>query len=253
MTSDAVTPDPVASGTARSRSPLAELTARAGVVLWDFDGPVCRLFAGHSARLVADGMVRWLAGQGAHGLLAEDEKRSPDPHVVLRAVDRRRPGSALVTELEERLTEEERKAAASAMPTPYADPLIRTWTALGSRMAITTNNSPLVAREYLAGRGLLSCFAPHLYGRIRDLRLLKPDPHCVNRALNGMGAAPDGALMIGDSPSDCLAARQAGVPFLGYARNAYKEKRLREAGATDVVGSLKAVLDEIRAAAGTRA
>lgn len=33
------------NGTADPR----ELFARARVVLWDFDGPICRLFAGHSA------------------------------------------------------------------------------------------------------------------------------------------------------------------------------------------------------------
>lgn len=256
MTSDTTRPG---TGTGKSTgtgsgsgSPLADLIAHAGVVLWDFDGPVCRLFAQHSARLVADDLVRWLAVQGLHGLLTEGERTSVDPHFVLRAVDRRHPGSDLVTELEERLTKEEHRAAASAMPTPYADPLIRTWTALGSRMAITTNNSPLVVHEYLAGRGLLSCFAPHLYGRTRDLHRLKPDPHCLNRALNTMGSAPKDALMIGDTPSDCAAAQKAGVRFLGYARNAYKEKRLRDAGATDVVGSLKPVLEAVREAATPR-
>jgi HAD superfamily hydrolase (TIGR01509 family) len=227
---------------------LTELIARARVVLWDFDGPICRLFAQHTARVVADDLVRWLAGQGLHGLLTETERTSMDPLLVLRTVDHRHPGSDLVTELEERLTKEELKATASAMPTPYADPLIRTWTALGSRMAITTNNSPLVVREYLAGRGLLSCFAPHLYGRTPDLHILKPDPSCLNRALHAMGSAPEHALMIGDTPSDWTAAEQAGVPFLGYARNANKEKRLRRAGATDVVASLRPVLDAVREA-----
>ncbi|MEU6540620.1 HAD-IA family hydrolase [Streptomyces sp. NPDC047000] len=251
-TGDATGTDTGTGTGADTGSPLADLVARAKVVLWDFDGPICRLFAQHSARLVADDLVRWLARQGLHGLLTEDERTSVDPHFVLRAVDHRHPGSDLVTELEERLTKEEHKAAASAMPTPYADPLIRTWTALGSRMAITTNNSPLVVHEYLAGRGLLSCFAPHLYGRTRDLHRLKPDPHCLNRALNTMGSAPENALMIGDTPTDCAAAKKAGVRFLGYARNAYKEKRLRDAGATDVVGSLKPLLEAVRAAATPR-
>jgi phosphoglycolate phosphatase-like HAD superfamily hydrolase len=61
-----------------------------------------------------------------------------------------------------------------------------------------------------------------------------------------MGSAPSTALMIGDTPSDFLAARDAGVPFLGYARNERKEKLLREAGATAVVGSLEAVLTVVR-------
>lgn len=139
----------------------------------------------------------------------------------------RHPGSDLVTELEERLTQEELKATATAMPTAWADPLIRTLVALKLRLAITTNNSPQVATTYLASRGLTSCFAPHIYGRTQELRHLKPHPYCLNRALRAMGSSPGTALMIGDTTSDFLAAREAGVPFLGYARNAHKEKLLR--------------------------
>ncbi|MGX5214458.1 HAD family hydrolase [Streptomyces violaceus] len=225
---------------------LLALIKRARVVLWDFDGPVCRLFAGHSADGVASDLVSWLEGRGLHGLLTDTERESLDPQVVLRAVDRRHPGSDLAAELEERLTQEELRAASSAMPTPYADPLIRTWSAVGSRLAIATNNSPRVVRKYLESRGLVGCFAPHIYGRTEELSHLKPDPHCLNRALNAMGAAPADALMIGDTPSDHEAAVRAGVPFLGYANNPRKAKFLREAGAGTVVESLERVLELLR-------
>jgi HAD superfamily hydrolase (TIGR01509 family) len=242
VTSDTTQTEPVTAETEALRG----LITRARAVLWDFDGPICRLFAGHAADRVADDLVEWLEGRGLHGLLTEDERRSLDPHIVLRAVDRRHRGSDLVDELEERLTQEELRATSSAMPTPYADPLIRTWKAVGSRLAIATNNSPRVVRTYLAGRGLTPCFAPHIYGRTQQLNHLKPDPHCLNRALNAMGSAPSDALMIGDTPSDLLAADAAGVPFLGYARNERKEKLLREAGATAVVDSLETVLKLVR-------
>lgn len=236
----------MASDTEKATVELRELITRAQVVLWDFDGPICRLFAGHSAERVAGGLAEWLESRGLHGLLAESERESLDPHAVLRAVDSRRPGSDLVAELEERLTEEELKAASSAMPTAWADPLIRTWTAVGSRLAITTNNSPRVVGKYLASRGLTGCFAPHVYGRTQDLHLLKPHPHCLKQALRAMGAAPPAALMIGDTPSDFKASQEAGVPFLGYARNERKQKLLQAAGATTVVGSLEPVLRMLR-------
>ncbi|MEU0008624.1 HAD-IA family hydrolase [Streptomyces sp. NPDC006314] len=215
-------------------------------MLWDFDGPICRLFAGHKAERVAAELVEWLELQGLRGLLTGPERRTLDPQVVLRAVGRRHPGSDLVAALEERLTQEELRAAASALPTAYADPLIRTWTAVGVRLAVTTNNSPRAARAYLGTRGLAGCFTPHLYGRTQQLHHLKPDPHCLNRALSAMGAAPSAALMIGDSASDLDAAREAGVPFLGYARNAAKEKPLRAAGAEHVVRSLEPLLLVLR-------
>ncbi len=246
MTSDTTQTEQVAAGTGNGNAELRELITRTRVVLWDFDGPICRLFAGHSAEGVADGLVEWLEARGLHSLLTESERESLDPHVVLRAVDRRHPGSDLVTELEERLTQEELKATATAMPTAWADPLIRTLVALELRLAITTNNSPQVATTYLASRGLTSCFAPHIYGRTQELRHLKPHPYCLNRALRAMGSSPGTALMIGDTTSDFLAAREAGVPFLGYARNAHKEKLLRGAGATTVVDSLELLLNAVR-------
>ncbi|WP_371548304.1 HAD family hydrolase [Streptomyces sp. NBC_00554] len=225
---------------------LREVIKRARVVLFDFDGPICRLFAGHSAEDVAKDLVEWLEAQGLRGLLTEEERGHPDPHVVLRVVNRRHPSSDLVVELEELLTQHELKAVPSAWPTPFADPLIRTWTAVGVRLAVATNNSPRVVARYLEGRGLTECFAPNVYGRTRNLDHLKPHPHCLNRALNALGAAPSAALMIGDTPSDFLAAREAGVPFLGYARNATKEKELRKAGAEVIVGSLEPVLQVLR-------
>ncbi|MGW7385454.1 HAD family hydrolase [Streptomyces sp. NPDC054794] len=225
------------------------MVAQARVVMWDFDGPICRLFAGYRSEQVATDLMDWLATRGLRGLLTDEETAAHDTHVVLRAVDRRHPHSNLVVELEERLTSAELKAVRSAMPTAFADPLIRTWQALGTRLAITTNVSAQAARDYLTNRGLDSCFAPHIYGRTQDIHLLKPNPHSLNRALNAMGAAPSQALMIGDSPADVAAASDAGVPFLGYARNERQEKLLRQAGAQSIVTSLEQVLQILRSSA----
>ncbi|MFD5629666.1 HAD family hydrolase [Streptomyces sp. NPDC127072] len=242
VTPDAAQTEPVATETEN----LREVIERARFVLFDFDGPICRLFAGHSAEDVARNLVDWLEGQGLRGLLSEEERVHPDPHVVLQMVSLRHPSSDLVRELEELLTHHELKAVPSAWPTAYADPLIRTWTASGVRLAVTTNNSAKAAASYLESRGLSECFARHFYGRTHNLDHLKPHPHCLNRALSALGATPSAALMIGDAPSDFQAARQAGVPFLGYARNARKEEQLRKAGATDVIPSLELLLRVLR-------
>lgn len=242
MTPDTAQTEPVTAET----EILRELITPVRYVLFDFDGPVCRLFAGHSAERVARDLVAWLERQGLRGLLTDEERVQPDPMVVLYAVNRRHPHSDLVAELEERLTQQELKAVTSAMPTAYADPLIRTWSAMGSRLAVASNNSPRTVTDYLTDRGLAECFTPHVYGRTGELDLLKPDPHCLNRALSALGASPSAALMIGDAPTDLVAAERAGVPFLGYARNDRKEKQLRDAGAQVVVSSLEPVLRVLR-------
>ncbi|MEV0316855.1 HAD family hydrolase [Streptomyces sp. NPDC050658] len=227
---------------------LRELITPARFVLFDFDGPICRLFAGHSAERIAEGLVRGLEERGLHGLLPDAVLEEADPQAVMRAVAARDPGSDLIAEVEAQLTGQELRATATAMPTPYADPLIQTWVGVGARLAVTTNNSARAAAKYLESRKLTHCFAPHIYGRTQDLDLLKPNPYCLNRALSAMGADPSVALMIGDAPTDYEAAVRAGVHFLGYARNGRKEGLLRDAGVKreHIVGSLEPVLALLR-------
>ncbi|TDT24037.1 HAD superfamily hydrolase (TIGR01509 family) [Streptomyces sp. BK208] len=259
MTSGAERGEPVGERAGRVQEggrpeSLRDLVMGARVVLWDFDGPVCRLFAGHPADDVARELVDWLADVGHDGLLTREERVHPDPFLLLAAVDRERRHGDVVAEFEERLTREELRAVATARPTPYADPLIRTWAAQGVGLAVTTNNSPRAVSAYLEARGLLGCFTPHVsphvtphvYGRTRDPRLLKPDPYTLERALRAWGVAPAHALMVGDSPADVAAAGKAGVPFLGYARNDRKEQQLRSAGAEVLVHSLEEVLRTVR-------
>ncbi|MFF3503559.1 HAD family hydrolase [Streptomyces sp. NPDC003247] len=150
-------------------SEFRELVVGAKVVLWDFDGPICRLFAGCPAQDVAHALVRWLRERG------------------------------------------------------------------------------------LAGRGLTSCFASPVHGRTADLGRLEPPPHTLHRALAALDAAPRDALAIGDSPTDALAAAEAGVPFLGYARREAQAAPLRAAGVTHVVASLEQVLTEVRRTGPVRA
>ncbi|WP_346779844.1 HAD hydrolase-like protein [Streptomyces sp. S3(2020)] len=219
-------------------------------ILFDFDGPICRLFAGYSAADIAQAQVKWLEVHGRDGLLTEQERFSPDPHGVLGTFAKRYPGSDLVIGLEEHLTQQELLAAKYAYPTPFVDVLIQTWVAVGARMAIVTNNSPRAVADYLGGRGLLSCFTPHIYGRVaQELHHLKPHPETLNRALRAMGAAPASSLMIGDSESDYIAARAVGVRFLGYARNPRKRQELLDAKVRpeNILDSLEPLLTAVRA------
>lgn len=229
---------------------LRELIGRARYVIFDFDGPICRLFAGHPAERVARDQVEWLEKQGRLDVLTEEERDRPDPHGVLYAVAARQPQrSDLVVALEALLTQGELKAVPRAMPTEYADPLIRTLAARGIRLAIASNNSARSVEEYLTTRGTLGCFAPHIYGRTSDLRFIKPHPKTLNHALRSLGAEPGATLMIGDTPSDFGAAKNAGVRFLGYARSAEKAEVLTGAGVhpLDIVDSLLPLLEVVRA------
>ncbi len=112
---------PEGAGGSEQSERLRDLVAGARLVLWDFDGPVCRLFAGYSADRVAAALVDWLEKAGLKELLPPEEQDHPDPHVLLGAVHRSHPKD-LVDEFEERLTREELRAVPGARPTAYADP-----------------------------------------------------------------------------------------------------------------------------------
>ncbi|MEE1755582.1 HAD family hydrolase [Streptomyces sp. SP18CS02] len=220
--------------------------AGAGHVVLGFDGPLCRLFAGRPADQVAGHLITWLEHNDGRVRLPDRVLHGGDPYAVLAEVGRLRPDSGLVAALEEELTAEELRATPTAWPTPYADPLIRTWHATGVTLALIGDNSPRAARTYLAQRGTEYCFGSRIHGRTRASDRLRPDPDCLHRALDSLGAEAATTLMIGDSAADVTAARAAGVAFIGYGRTEERVERLRRAGAASVVMSLGPVLDAVR-------
>ncbi|WP_049567804.1 HAD family hydrolase [Streptomyces sp. SBT349] len=221
---------------------MRELISNAECVLFDFDGPVCHLFAEHTAESIAHLLRELATRMSLSSLLSADLRASPDPHRVLRGIAGQRPGPDVVERFEAALTREEVTAAASARPTPYAATLIAALSTRGRQVAIATNNSPLAARHYLDRHQLAGYVGGRVHGRTGDIALLKPHPDSLHRALASTGARPERALMIGDSVSDLAAARAADVPFLGYAEGDSGAEALREAGARHVVRSLEHVL-----------
>ncbi|MFD6289263.1 HAD family hydrolase [Streptomyces sp. NPDC060205] len=222
------------------------LLADARCVLFDFDGPVCRLFPEGRSRSIADQLRRKTDEFGAGDVLTPEERADKDPHVVLRAVHRagrKRAVPGLLETLEALVAAGEVEAARTAWPTPDADTLLDLLSRRRTRMAVVTNNSPLAAEAYLGRKNLLRHFAV-VEGRTADPGRMKPDPDVVFRALRGLRLRPEDAVMIGDTGTDVGAARRAGVGFIGFGRNPEKRRRLREAGAETVLGSYAPLLQQ---------
>ncbi|MFF5305076.1 HAD family hydrolase [Streptomyces sp. NPDC013161] len=213
-------------------------------VLFDFDGPLCRLFPDGLSEYLADDLREIVAAYDATDLLSPGVIVSTDPQDVLRAVDLKSPGSELLVELEARLVEGETAAAESAPPTEGTADLVRRLFDAEVRIAVTTNNSPEAVSTYLWRedlKGLYDLFAGHIYGRTDNPKFLKPHPDCLHRALDGLGVTPAEALMFGDTPTDLAAAQEAGVEFVGYVRDEDEAKVMWEAGATVVLSRFSAI------------
>ena len=67
----------------------------------------------------------------------------------------------------------------------------------------------------MAGKGILPYFTTAVLEE--DTALHKPDPAPLLLCLERLGIAAEDAIYIGDAPSDCLAAKRAGMDF-GFAR-----------------------------------
>ncbi|MFD8124782.1 HAD family hydrolase [Streptomyces albidoflavus] len=233
MTSSTHPPEP----TADELAGLRDLVAAAKTVILGFDGPLCRLYGPLTARAAADSLTALLA---EHGVPAGDVPgRTPLAllrSLTLGALD---DDPALSTALDELLTGSEVAATLTARPAPYADNLVRTWSAVGTRLAVATGHSADAVHAYLAGRGLTACFGPHVGG---PPAAPPPVAHAPPPGPGAPGAPdPAEALVVGSTPDDLRAARDAGAPFLGYARDLPAYDRLRAAGAPLITGTLEPV------------
>lgn len=205
-------------------------------MLLDFDGPVCSLFAKVSASSVAGELQALIAAQlGLRAVEPSEAAIEKDPLMVLR---RSRAAGIDAHAVDKVLRAAEVRAARSAAPTPGARAFLAACKRADRSIAIVSNNSAEAVRVYLAREDLLQ-YAAHIVGRdAHDPSRMKPDPYLVQLALEITGTEAERAVLVGDSPSDVVAAKAAGVQAIGYANKPGKADRLAAAGAKAIVTSM---------------
>ena len=212
-----------------------DLVDHADLILLDFDGPVCHIFANGMNRRIAD-ELRLVARE--HGMHIDDELAQDfDPLNVLREADRQ--DGSLTKELDLLMTELEIDAATVAPPAIGGADALRQWGEHGKRVVVVTNNSAASIEKYLSHHGLTSLVGG-IYGRPPgETSLMKPHPFILLEALSAHSVEPANAVMIGDSVSDVAASSNAGgVPAIGLAHTDLRADELNEAGAVVVVRSM---------------
>jgi len=111
----------------------------------------------------------------------------------------------------------------------------RAWAAR-RRLGIVTNRARHGAEHILEGFGLRDAFA--VIVGLDDVVHAKPHPEALLTALRRLGATPDEAVMIGDTPDDLRAAAAAGLRGLGVTTGSYDAAALTAAGAAAALPSL---------------
>lgn len=120
--------------------------------------------------------------------------------------------------------------------TPYdgVDTMCRSLAEAGVSMAIVSNKPEDLSRQVLDGVGLADYFPVVVGGDSLPVR--KPDPAPLFHALELLGVeAPRGALMVGDSDIDVLAARAARMPVAAVAWGFGPREELVAAGADRIM------------------
>ncbi|MEV6981568.1 HAD family hydrolase [Sphaerisporangium sp. NPDC051017] len=204
-------------------------------VLFDFDGPICDIFAGLPAPTIAATLRAYLAPLALD--LPPDIRAQADPLEILRYAPTAGP---LVAEtVEAGLRGLELQAALTATPTPGTANVIKQLRTSGRRLAVVSNNSDAAIKTYTENHGLLGYF-DHISARalFQDPALLKPHPYLITQALNALGADPALTALIGDSVTDIQSAKTAGILSIGYANTPGKDHRLHEAGADAIINDM---------------
>lgn len=122
---------------------------------------------------------------------------------------------------------------------PGAADLLTQLAADGAKLGVLTNKLGESARLICGHLGWGACFAAIVGAG--DTPWLKPEAALTHHALAQLGAGPDGAVLVGDSPYDVDAAHHGGIPAWTVSTGTHDAEQLRAAGAEAVFPSLAAL------------
>lgn len=121
---------------------------------------------------------------------------------------------------------------------PGALELLRSLNQAGVRCGVLTNKRGGAARQACTHLGLDSVLAG-VFGA-GDTAWIKPDERFMQHALTALGGTAATSALVGDSPYDIAAAKNAGVPFIGVTTGTHSAEELRAAGAAEIFADLTA-------------
>lgn len=185
-------------------SDLDTIVSRTRHLLLDFDGPICSIFAGLPAAIVAD-RLRKLFGDQAQ--LPHDVAHTADPIKVFAYAAT--VSDDLAARVETEMTDQELAAVATAAPTPYVHEVVTACRNSGRSVAVVSNNSARAVHSYLVRHGLDDQISLVIARTNHDPGLLKPSPHLITQAVEALDAEPGECALVGDSVTDveALASR----------------------------------------------
>lgn len=168
----------------------------------DLLGALNRVLAAEGRRRVDLADLRHLVGHGARAMLAEALSRTGRPAQAERLPELI---DAFIAYYREHIADE-------SLPFPGVESTLEGLMGDGFRMGVLTNKPQDLALSLLEKLDLARFFgAIHGAGRFA---YSKPDPRVFHHVIDELGGPGNGAIMIGDSPTDVATARAAGAPVV---------------------------------------
>jgi len=198
---------------------LRQVFGAVRAVLFDFDGPLCDVFAGLPAR----GIARQLEA------IVERRYPTDDPLEVLSLSSQL--GADTVSVVESALIRAELDAVARAKPNSEGLTAVQACLSAGLEVGVVSNNSGEAVTAFLKSAGLVQYIAPIVGREPGRPDLMKPNPWPLQQALTSLACRPEDAVFIGDSTTDIDVANALGVHIVAYANKPGKRQRFTDAGA----------------------
>ena len=122
---------------------------------------------------------------------------------------------------------------------PSAKMILRELKARGFKLGIITAKYREPVTDVLAHFGILELFDVVVTGY--EVKRHKPAPDIVLEAAKRLGISPKQCVVVGDSPLDVQAGKQAGSFTIGVVSKTYVKKQLKSAKPTAIIEKLEAI------------
>jgi myo-inositol-1(or 4)-monophosphatase len=226
-------------------APYAALDAvlhQARYLIFDIDGPVCDLTAALPADLPDQLRTTWRATSTDMPPLVAD---SNDPQEILTAAANL--SSDLAAQLDAQLIQMETSAASQALPAGYIHEAIAACRDSGRTPAITGRHTASTIAACLNAHGLADAIQTATGTPAYPHGHLSPWPELLAATTTALAPEPAACALISACPDAIDAARQLGIPSIGYASSPASRQRLTVVGPTCSIVSLADLTLRLRA------
>ncbi len=182
------------------------------MVILDFDGTICRLFANYNMN---DLILKLQNVISKYGIRTRKLQDCFDVfEIIEKSINDENKRFLALTEADEIITKAECEAVDTGIDIEGVKSFISLCNANNIYISIATNNSKLCIEKYFKSRNIIGTI-PIVARDRQHLERMKPSPWMINKIKKVFTIESADILFIGDTPSDFQCACAADVDFIG--------------------------------------